>query len=769
FHTRYDNTPSGKRGDEIGYLYSTRAFLAPGSAGDGIPAEHVADEMIACRNREPSPHLPGLHYAAVWYGGPFRSWRQFNAFCDGLVSGGLLDDTRPIFFDFDVTNAISWRLGGGGSDDLVASDIQRKLAAQAMADVLKANFNPNCTLNELNPDANLCTLIDKTDLIVNSTEFCFTSMGTVEIESEGLILRTPGGQDFLAVRSASTVARKKIHCLVQIYDTYRETTQADFALGESQTVTGDKTVELGPEPAGSASATQCRWSGWIQLATAGGPGLACDRSSAMHAHFASDHRLHHHADGLLDPIGATPRCRNNPDRTEPLPGPYGPALGPRDWQISHPPANPQVRAPGDLRIDGAYVERDSSLMFANSLSVYDSTGTVAMWVKPSFRPEMAGKPRTFFSVDTLKSDSVNSGSGRGMPASGSSWQIVNGLWFFASADAPAFTPSPNEGQFPFYSPGPWRPASIVCGYSTWSANGGGVGMASDTLNHRAHVHAPKPDLLRHHGWTHLTYLWDMPRYELALWINGQPQPNSEMIQVHPRLISAVDYQEPGNTIRLGEPSLTMQLDTSEPLLGRPVSRNWAADATIDEFYLWKGNQLDRGQELFAQGRYHRPTPAAEAVFTSQGIRFSGSMRDLPPPSTVAPPVSVIAAPPSGGASRPSTRVLAAAWTWYPESLSWTGQPQVHDYRDDTDVQARVEMNLLLNGVTLPFVLSDDAGALVPNLTMTPEDSLRYRLSMRLPNANPDVILLATPVIDDVTLHFSTGIHFLFYELVGMSI
>src|SRR6185295_4526372 len=207
-HPKYDNTPGGLRGDEFGYLYTTLPFVGPGgTVTEGVSAAKVAEEIIACRTKKHSPGCPGLDYGTAWYGGPFRSWRQFNAFCDGLVTGELLRDERPIFFDFQSSSK-----GGGshtGPDDLVPSPIQRRHAAQALADVLKANFNPNLTLNETNPDANLFTIVDKTDLITCSTEFCFTPMGIFEIESEGIVVAPPGRRDLLYYRHGALVARKK--------------------------------------------------------------------------------------------------------------------------------------------------------------------------------------------------------------------------------------------------------------------------------------------------------------------------------------------------------------------------------------------------------------------------------------------------------------------------------------------------------------------------------------------------------------------------------
>src|SRR5262249_49382344 len=81
-HPVYDYTPGGLRGDEFGYLYAAVPFSKPRQTTSGaVEASRIADEIIACRTRSRSPSC-GIDYAKIWYGGAFRSWRQFNAFCD---------------------------------------------------------------------------------------------------------------------------------------------------------------------------------------------------------------------------------------------------------------------------------------------------------------------------------------------------------------------------------------------------------------------------------------------------------------------------------------------------------------------------------------------------------------------------------------------------------------------------------------------------------------------------------------------------------------
>src|SRR6185295_1640235 len=157
----------GDGGGECGALYRSVPFTGPGGRNKaGIPAAAVVDEILACRDRKPSPGVPGLDYAGLPFGGPFGSWAQFNLFVDTLVERGLLADLRAAFF---------WDYDGAGNR-LPGSPLQLRAASQAIGDVLKANFNPNLHLNELNPNRNLFAQVDKTDLIVHSTEFCFTPM-----------------------------------------------------------------------------------------------------------------------------------------------------------------------------------------------------------------------------------------------------------------------------------------------------------------------------------------------------------------------------------------------------------------------------------------------------------------------------------------------------------------------------------------------------------------------------------------------------------------
>ncbi len=221
---------NGEDCDQLGFLYKTLPLKAPESgsdemgtqaSGQGASAATVAEHILACRDRR---DFGGVGYSQAWFAGTFKTWPQFNAFVDSLVENNVLVDTREVFMDYVP-----------GSDwsklNAVPSKAARKFAAYAIGDALKANFNPNLHLNELNPDHNLHLRVDKTDLVVNSTEFTFQPTGVFQVESIGRVLRPEqrtGSGDGSAM---AIVAEKKIVAEVKVFDVYRETSQRHFYAG----------------------------------------------------------------------------------------------------------------------------------------------------------------------------------------------------------------------------------------------------------------------------------------------------------------------------------------------------------------------------------------------------------------------------------------------------------------------------------------------------------------------------------------------------------
>jgi len=790
-----ENRPDPPAGDEYGFLYATPAFIGPmdrGSSaaqgmGGGIEAGRIAEEIIQCRTGGRSKESDSYDYGAVWFGGPFRSWRQFNAFCDNLVLRGILRDGRQIYFDYSPDDGAGGSWYGGdpaGSDTRVASASQARVGAQAMADVLKANFNPNCTLNELNPDRNLFLEVDKTDLICHSTEFCFNPMGYFEIESEGLVIQPPHeNDDFMKVRKGVVRAREMMEAAIKVYDVYRESRQAEFYKGDKgptlrrRLTNSNCALETGPEPDSDDGAALCNYSGWIQLSTIGGiprrrvsgprPTTPADESilgTRAFAHYQFDHRLNYHASNFNEPLRYSSGYANKADRTEREAGPYNPSKGRKgqyrlchDYPSDHLPTEPEYNAVSDLRIDGAYVERDSSILYQCTANTFSTIGTVAMWIKPSYKPEMTGKPRTYFSTDT----------------SSGTYQLINGLWFFASHDARAYEASPNENSFPVYANGPWRPICFCAGFATKGGAGGGVGTMTPSLNHRTHADTENKDMIRHHEWVHVAYRWNMASggQSVEIKVNGETPPGMGDIYVHPGDSDASDWTQEGAIFRIGEPSAAMG------------PRNWSADATVDEFYLW-GHDALQGEpstvkQLYEMGRYHVPRFGLEGVFTSHPILENVTRgRRLADPTAIRPPLrrepgdknrTQTAAPAPASVDTDQRQVLSAFWTWYPEAVDVKGKPIAYDHFTEnwasppSETKVEVKLIFMIDGNEVGEYMSDDGGTPVTGVAVKKGEVLQYRMKVSMPNANGGTILRATPIIDDVTFFHSEGVDIIYYN------
>jgi hypothetical protein len=655
----YRPTGPGGRGGELGYLYSTVSIDGPGTGTGAVNnwAGKIADEIIACREQKGSPNISGLDYKAVPFGGPFMSWRQFGLFCDRLSdldNGGFLVDDRDIYRDYHPS-----------SRSPVPSEIQKRFASRAISDVLKANFNPNLHLNETNPEIQLWQRVDKTDLIVSSTEFCFTPMGYYEIESLGRVLRPLEGEDAL-VSQNEIMAEKKVVATVKLFDAYRETHQAEFYRGTLSrrfgrpTTNNNQSMEIGPEPDSGDGPSENEWSGYLALPTVGGheqsPGPARPRntlgrtpwggsewSSEMHAHFTYDGRLHHHVSGrdyakeLASEVERNEFVENAPDPVPAglQPGPYTPLSSEgnkhrlaRSFRLPYAggpgtSAMPALvpMAPLDLRVDGMYLERHCSMAYwldaaTMGASIGESQGVVAFWAKPGFLPEMTGKARQILSADRLH------GPRWGTPAGGGAGSLTYFqpspfcLWLLASHDAMPFSAPPSESASPFYNPGyPWgvqpmRTTAMTFGYGYSTATGYAErciaegGFVTPCLNHEAHPDGKaKRSLMRGHRWMHVVATWrTKSKEDCQIFVNGQGFPGANTAWYQNYL---PDSQKAWYVHETGEQNV-LRLGPPSRYLRTGIEayqRNWPADATLDEFFWW--NRRDRLGDALALGRLGR--------------------------------------------------------------------------------------------------------------------------------------------------------------------
>jgi hypothetical protein len=812
----------GDDGGDCGALYRTLPFTGPGGRSRaGVPAAALVDEILACRERRPSPGVAGLDYAAVPFGGPFGSWAQFHRFVDALVERDLLADRRADQF---------WDLDREGRR-VPGSPQQLRAASQAIGDVLKANFNPNLHLNELNPNRSLFMHVDKTDLLVHSTEFCFSSMGIFEIESEGRIVRPLDGEDH------ETVAASTMAATVRLFDARRETSQAQFYRGDcSARRSGPETnnnrgVETGPEPDNGRAPSEAAYEGYLQLSTVGSnfakaetkprdelwttlsdasfyPGATpmapggAHLGSVIHAHFQLDHAAHHHAsrngmtsppfwDGFRLPQGAWQTVfgrrgtlhRNWGDRTETLPSPYSPTDATRAGDgerfrlagaFRGRPPEASASAPGDLRVDGAYVERDAAFGYwiDENVSFNFNEGTAAFWIKPAFAPEQTGKRRTLLSVSRYHAARP---------------EFMNpspfGLFFVPprGGDEPA-TPSYASGLAGF------RPSSLAFGFGLSSATGynwemGGA-AAADPAGDHAFTFTPTLNRegqgpLRAHEWTHVAVSWDNPRGRLPdadtvkILVNGRvpegsvgiphlfAQPGQPFRNTPWWTVQSLQALFPGasragwvkNTIRIGgEPSKYLDLPGDEGLF----PGNFTADATFDEFYLWtdRGGWYNGGawgvQQLWNRGRYYRPDDG-----DADDARFTSGPLDLGSFDSRTSPLE--------------KQVLGLSWTEFAEDYERGGTamtPKAYDWSTSPPAElhpgdSAVELGIVLDGAAFGSCRNPVFSAVRTTSGRPPSiragGSLRYTAKFRTGRSGRGApLLLSSPLLDDVTLFFDDG-------------
>ena len=575
-------------GDDYGVLMDTVEIVNEKQTTDDrkISAWVIAEEIVACRERRNTPHCNYSDKDRNWFAGPFRDWHQFNAFIDNLArpkndktdpgnaGPGILRDNRPVHWDYHQNGDLS---GGGTLVGLPNAEAQMEHASKAIADALKANFNPNLHLNEANPDENLYLRVDKTDLFVNSTEFCFLPTGYFEIESLGRVVKRADGQvgDISLSANNVLVAQAKVKAVFKLYDMIRETTQKHFYAGtlspggSSFPTSNGKSLEVGPEPDngvfrgnfGEPGEADNEWGGYIAFPTVGGPagfnkqkntlvrtkalGNKRELGAVFQVHFALDQDADGHELDQTEigsgKAGLEDEVENYPDwvgrRTTGRPwtvgGPYNPGMSTPTTQIriarsfrlsknqsgtvTAPLMEPYP--PSDLRIDGSYVERHSApcyLITKNGSSIWDWT-----------QERSAGlisfwwKP-SYFPELTGKVRSMFDLSRYHYPCDQKVWVWPFAMWFYPVNYDPPFS----EDARPEYSHnnmGKFNPVSVVWGSKTWHNTNRAheFGNLSGCLNHEGHIDMPcfqqgkKWNILKAHRWIHTALKWNLTGVDQA--------------------------------------------------------------------------------------------------------------------------------------------------------------------------------------------------------------------------------------------------------------
>lgn len=155
---------------------------------------------------------------------PFATWGAFHDACDAMVGAGVIQG-------FD-----GGQQGGGNL---------------CVADLLKANFDPNTATNKQLPDALAWRWIDKTDLNTWSTEGSLGPTGCFRISAAARVLG-PDGR-VLAECSQETA--------LEAFDLLRQTSQKDFTAGRTGLDTYLSLSQDGLNPTAGASANASWWGG----------------------------------------------------------------------------------------------------------------------------------------------------------------------------------------------------------------------------------------------------------------------------------------------------------------------------------------------------------------------------------------------------------------------------------------------------------------------------------------------------------------------------
>jgi hypothetical protein len=522
--------------------------------------------------------------------------------------------------------------------------------------------------------------------------------------------------------------------------------------------------------------------------------------SAFHVHYTLDMDACHHAlnrQEIAARVLPDETVSNHPDHVNGAPlsyaGPYDPTKGPpnthrlaksfrRPLSESGAPTACSLEpyAPSDLRIDGAYVERHAAPAYYTQMGrrqLWDfsedlARGTVSFWFKPSFFPELTGKVRTLWDMSRYHHP---------CPSNVFVWPFA--MWFFPGH----YNASVSEAGGPKYfhnNMGQFHPCSLVWGSKQWHSDEivtidgqAGVrahqfGKITTSLNHVGHDdEAIKPSPLRAHRWIHVAFSWNLrgandPSGQLSkLHVNGTTlytQFGYTSMTSWPERYDRMNGFEKHaggefNQMRIGGTSRICNAAISAGVSGA-YRGNHSSDVTIDELYVWR--YATRPISLWQRGRYYKPLDAnaGEGRFESSPLTFaSKARRTLPPPAGGGAGATAAAAP-------PRVRVLGMAWTWYGEAADpETGRAALYDYNSPrgtatTDVQPRVLLGLRDGDVTFgpfeddgysPVRTADGATPFLRDL-----EQARYFAQFRLQGADLSTILLATPVLDDVTLYVS---------------
>jgi hypothetical protein len=199
-----------------------------------------------------------------------------------------------------------------------------------------------------------------------------------------------------------------------------------------------------------------------------------------------------------------------------------------------------------------------------------------------------------------------------------------------------------------------------------------------------------------------------------------------------------------NHMRIGGTSRIADVATTGVSVPGAYRGNYSSDATIDELYVWKNASDASWDTQWVLGRYYnvKKEPSGAGTFTSQQISLT----------------------PAGGGN---VKVLGASWTWYGEETDpATGDRVLYNYGQSAtgtangDLQPRVQLSVKDGGLIYGPYFDDGFSPVLSLSGQTPIISnptqVGYIIDMGFTQGTPTSILLASPVLDDVTLYWSDG-------------
>ena len=234
---------------------NSAAFLEADENGDGAPDGRSPVNINTAPREVLVSLIRGL--AATWWdrtaGGLVRKTVEIpaaNVVLARQVADWIITTRYWYFGDPRYPTAyphVDWMHVGQDCFDTMNGTGAAPALTPEQRDLLKANFGPNTDCKKFNPDLLFVdpdrsgrtdfSYLDKTDLTYGSTETCYGSMGYYEITSVGRVLDAAGNR----------MGETAITAVAKTYDILRLTTQADF---ETDRVFDD-TMELSAEMGGA--------------------------------------------------------------------------------------------------------------------------------------------------------------------------------------------------------------------------------------------------------------------------------------------------------------------------------------------------------------------------------------------------------------------------------------------------------------------------------------------------------------------------------------